>query len=143
MSLASDIPEWMGESVEHMIVSAVVEGMEEAQRVSACVFATVLLLPRQSNRAWINNHTDPTMPQSHHRPSPPPSPPSPPSTSTGIVNSPARGVGAMLIVLPLFIIAFCFILGSLFAALEEWTIREGFEYLIQMVRKRLNLNDQA
>ena len=52
----------------------------------------------------------------------------------GIVNSPLRGLGAMLVLIPVGTTLACAAFGGLFAFFEGWAFREGFEFIVQTVR---------
>ena len=45
----------------------------------------------------------------------------------GVVDSPGRGAIAILAVVPAMVLVFCAALGALFAGLEGWAFRDGFE----------------
>jgi hypothetical protein len=51
----------------------------------------------------------------------------------GIVDSLWRGIFAIIIVIPLMIIAASIPLGVMLAALEKWDFLIGFEYFISSV----------
>ena len=53
-----------------------------------------------------------------------------------IVHNARRGMLTIFLVIPIAVIVFCFIVGSLLAVVEGWPVRAGFEFLITTVRQR-------
>jgi hypothetical protein len=51
----------------------------------------------------------------------------------GVVDSVWRGIFAILIIIPLMILAASIPLGFMLAALEKWDFLTGFEYIISLV----------